>query len=121
MFIIWQSHYQAHLFKKNIAISHFWKAFGYGCFVAVLSIDMWIVIGFWAAIKTAILGISIRAALFDPILNLFRNEKWWYNGAPNMKNGSLLDRIENKLSPFWIKFLKITYIAIFITLSILLK
>lgn len=121
--LIWQAIHQAHLFKEQKTISHFWKGVWYGLSVALVTSLYILLNGWWYALKVPIIGIVERMAIFDILLNMARKYKWWYNGAirPTYDTGSLIDRLENHLSNSWIKVLKIVYILLFILALIYIK
>lgn len=121
--LMWQALHQAHLFKEQKTISHFWKGVWYGLAVALVTVLYILLDGWWYALKVPIIGIAERMAIFDLLLNCARKYKWWYNGAigPTSDTGSLIDRLENHLSNSWIKVLKIIYILLFILALIFIK
>lgn len=59
-----------------------------------------------------------RLALFDFTLNLARGKSLFYNAGKDAK--SLQDRLENHLSSWAVKALKIFYVVVFVTVMILL-
>src|SRR5690242_1019412 len=110
--ITWQALHQAKLFKENKTIDHFWKGVWYACAVAVVTGAYVHMFNWWYLLKIPILGVLIRAAFFDIILNKLRGEPWWYNGSmtANIRiKGSWWDSIENKLPLPVFKALKIDY------------
>lgn len=123
--ITWQALHQAKLFKENKTISHFWKGVWYACAVAFVTIPCVYLFNWWYLLKIPILGVLIRAAFFDLILNKFRGEVWWYNGSMTITDvrvkGSWWDRLENRLPLPLFKALKIDYIIAFIIYFIYIK
>ena|SRR5690242_2081829 len=127
--IVWQALHQAHLFKQNEIISHFWKGITYGVGVGFITIIYISVYDWWYLLKIPILGVIIRIAFFDITLNSARGRSfpWWYNGSISgnpAQKPSLIDKIENKIVGVSIKgkkILKIVYIIIFIAAIIFIK
>lgn len=117
--IVWQSLHQAHLFRLNKPISHFWKGMAYAAGVAIITTPYVMVYDWWYLIKIPVIGISIRLAFFDFTLNMARHKPLFYNGAQT--TGSLIDKIENSISKEFRLILKIIYVVIFITLIVFIK
>lgn len=112
VFIILQCWWQSVLFKRNMKISHFWHAVYY----ILLALPMIRFFEPWWAVLV-IAGVE-RLALFDFTLNLARGKTLFYNAGKDAK--SLQDRLENHLSIWVVKALKIFYVALFVTALILL-
>lgn len=121
--LVWQALHQAHVFKQQKTISHFWKGVWYGLATALITAPYAASYGWWYLLKVPLIGGLERMALFDIVLNIARKYKWWYNGAigPTSDTGSLIDRLENHLSNTWIKVIKICYILLFLTSLIFIK
>lgn len=121
--LVWQALHQAHTFKQQKTISHFWKGVWYALAVGLVTAPYVSLYDWWYLIKIPVLGGIERMALFDLALNKARKYKWWYNGAigTSIETGSMIDRLENHLSNSWIKVLKITYILLFILALIFIK
>lgn len=117
--IVWQALHQAHIFKQNKTISHFWKGFWYALAVGAVTIPFISIYDWWYALKIPLLGLCERLSLFDFVLNIARNEKLFYDG--NGTTGSIIDKLENKLSSAWLRVLKITYVIIFVITIIFIK
>lgn len=111
--IIVQSVWQHRLFKANKPISHFWHGMLYaiGIGIAVWVFSMW-----W---QVVVIGVVTRLAFFDGILNAVRGRPLLYNGKGT--TGSLIDKIENKFSVFWINVFKIAFVAAFLLVIIKIK
>jgi len=112
--MISQAIWQHNLFKRNKPISHALHAVYY-C-IAVLPM-IYFFNPWW---KVIVIAVVERIALYDPVLNSVRNKRpiLTYNGAGS--TGSLLDRLENKLSLFAVTALKMLYIVGFILTLILI-
>lgn len=121
--LAWQAFHQAHMFKQQKTISHFWKGVWYSLAVVLLAVPYVCFYGWWYILKIPLIGGLERLAVFDLILNIARKYKWWYNGAigASIENGSLIDRIENHLSNGTIKVLKVVYLLLFISYIILIE
>jgi hypothetical protein len=111
--IISQCFWQAALFKRNMPINHFWHGVYYA--LTALPIMYFFMPVWW---QVAVIGVVARLAFFDIILSAVRNKPLLYNGKGT--TGSLQDRIENHLSSWAIKVLKILYVIIFVIVLILL-
>lgn len=122
--LIWQALHQAHLFKQQKTISHFWKGIWYGCAVAIVTFPYIVMFDWWYVLKVPIIAIIERMAFFDPILNIADDEPLFYNG-PKVQliksKGSLIDRLENILTNKQLKALKISYVILFIAAVIFIK
>jgi hypothetical protein len=108
-----QCFWQRALFKRNMPISHFWHGVYYALTAAVMCyffMPVW-----W---QVAVIGVVERLAFFDIILSAVRNKPLLYNGKGT--TGSLQDKIENHLSSWAIKVLKVLYVLIFITVLTIL-
>lgn len=68
--------------------------------------------------KAVIIAVVERLAFFDIILSAVRGKPLLYNGKGT--TGSLQDRLENNFSLWFIKLLKVLYVALFVTVLILL-
>lgn len=102
----------------------------YGVACGLLS--LWFMHEFGWLIGLKIFGISIfvRAAFFDPILNLMREKPIWYNGSydgVNSKGSSWIDWLEHKLindlgvdSKGAIIYLKLSYVLIWLIYIIII-
>lgn len=117
--LVWQALHQAYLFKQQKTISHLWKTIWYSLAVALATAPFVLLYDWWCILKVPIIGISERMALFDMILSLARHKGLFYNGEGS--TGSIIDRLENRLSNIWIKVLKIIYILLFILALIFIK
>jgi hypothetical protein len=112
--IVVQCFWQKALFKANKPISHFWHGVYYALTALIMAyffMPVW-----W---KVGLIAVVVRLAFFDPILNLIRGKPLLYNSDP--KAASIIDRIENRFSVFWINVLKFFYVAVFIIVIIKLK
>jgi hypothetical protein len=125
--IVWQALHQAHLFKQNKIISHFWKGVWYALAVGLATIPYILLYDWWYTLKIPFIGILTRMALFDISLNLCRSYPWWYNssisGNPEQKP-SWIDMVENKIVGISIKgkkIMKIIYIILFVVTIIFIK
>lgn len=110
--ILIQCKWQAKLFAAQRSINHTVHAIIYCAGMVPVLIFFWPC--WWQVIA---IGVLERLALFDPILNRIRGKPYYYNGTP----GSWMDRIENKLSAWWVFILKHLYIIIFILAVIFIK
>jgi hypothetical protein len=122
--LIWQALHQAHVFKQQKTISHFWKGVWYALAVGIAVIPYVANFDWWYLLKIPIIGITERMALFDPILNKAHNEPFFYNGPKvqvSKSNGSWLDQLENKLTETQLVILKVVYIILFIVAVICIK
>lgn len=117
--IVWQALHQAHLFKQNKTISHFWKGMAYAGAIGLVTLPYVMAYNWLYLLKIPVIGISIRLSFFDFTLNLARHKPLFYNGEQT--TGSLIDKIENSISKEFRLILKIIYVGIFITLIILIK
>jgi hypothetical protein len=109
-----QAKWQAVLFKRNLPISHKWHALYYCLTILPM---VYFFSAFWW--QVVLIGILCRLAFFDGILNAIRGKPvFGYNGRGT--TSSWLDRLENALSETWVKVLKVLYVAIFITVLILI-
>ncbi len=117
--IVWQTLHQAHLFKQNKTISHFWKGIWYALAVGLVTIPYILLYDWWYALKVPLIGILERLALFDFTLNIAHNKRLFYNGEGS--TSSDIDNVENKL-PQWVVYsLKGAYISAFIIIVIFIK
>lgn len=112
--IIIQCIWQARLIKSNKPIKHGWHGLYY--VLAILPMLYFFVAFAWQAVVIAVL---VRLAFFDPILNLCRGLPVFYNS--DKKAGSIIDRIENHFSLWFVKVLKVLYVVIFIVVLIIIK
>lgn len=112
--IIVQCYWQKALFKANKPISHTWHGIYYA--LTILPMLYFFMPFAW---QVAVIGVTERLALFDPLLNLIRCKPLLYNGKGS--TGSKLDQLENKFSTTWVKVLKVVYVLIFVTVLILIK
>lgn len=117
--IIWQALHQAKIFKEKKTISHFWKSVWYAGAVALVTIPYIWLYDWWYLIKVPILGVLERMAFFDFILNLARSKSLFYNG--DKSTGSLIDRLENKLSEDAIPAWKMSWVLYFVFWIFLIK
>jgi hypothetical protein len=111
--IIAQCYWQRALFRANKPISHFWHGVYYALTAAVMCyffMPVW-----W---KVAAIAVMTRLAFFDILLSAIRGTPLFYNGKGT--TGSLQDRLENHLSSWAIKTLKVLYVALFVIVLILL-
>jgi hypothetical protein len=111
--IIAQCFWQAALFKRNMPISHFWHGMYFA--LTVLPMMYFFMPVWWQVVVIAVVE---RLAFFDIVLSAVRNKPLLYNGKGT--TGSLQDRLENHLSSWAIKALKVLYVALFIIVLILL-
>lgn len=117
--IVWQALHQAHLFKQNKPISHFWKGVWYALAVILVTIPYILLYDWWYALKIPLIGILARMALFDFTLNLARSKPIFYNGEKS--TGSYIDILENKISEDAIPAWKVSWVIIFILCLIAIK
>jgi hypothetical protein len=117
--IVWQALHQAHLFKQNKTISHFWKGVWYTLAVGLATIPYILLYDWWYALKVPIIGILERLALFDFTLNIARNKQLFYNGEGS--TSSNIDKAENKWPKWVIYALKGAYVVGFILILIFIK
>jgi hypothetical protein len=117
--IVWQALHQAHLFKQNKTISHFWKGVWYALAVGLATIPYILLYDWWYALKVPLIGILERLALFDFTLNIARKKQLFYNGEGSTNSDT--DKVENKW-PQWVVYsLKGAYVAAFIIIVIFIK
>ncbi|SRR6266496_3113819 len=117
--IVWQALHQAHLFKQNKTISHFWKGFWYALAVGAVTIPFISLYDWWYALKIPAVGLLERLALFDFALSLARGKTLFYNGKDS--TSSITDKVENKLSEEFLIALKGSYVVIFLLVIIFIK
>lgn len=116
LIIFVQCKWQAALFKRNKPISHFWHGVIYA---ATIGPAVWV---FWPKWwQVIVLGVVVRLAFFDPIMNLVRGKRplLTYNGKGT--TGSKIDQWENRFSVVWLTVLKLVYIAGFVIALIFIK
>lgn len=111
--IVAQCYWQAALFKRNMKVNKRLHDVYYG--LTALPMMYFFMPVWWQVIVLAVLE---RLALFDFILNTIRSKPLWYNGRGT--TDSIQDKFENALSVTWVKILKIFYVAVFVTVLILL-
>jgi len=126
-----QAAYQAKKFASNKPIDHLRHGIYYGLVCTFISI--WFIYAYGWVIGLRIWGaaILVRAAFFDPILNLMRHNPIWYNGSYTkttwQKSSSWLDWFEHKIihdlgadSKMAIIYLKISYILLWLLYIIII-
>lgn len=121
--LVWQALHQAHVFKQQKTISHFWKGVWYLLATILLTVPYVTFYGWWYLLKIPLIGGLERLAVFDLILNAARKYKWWYNGVigSSIETGSVIDKLENHLPNNMIKVLKVAYLILFIVAIIFIK
>lgn len=112
--IIIQCIWQSRLIKAHKPIKHGWHGVYYA--LAILPMIYFFSAFWWQVVVIAVLA---RLAFFDPILNLCRGLPLFYNS--DKKAGSIIDRIENHFSLWFVKVLKVCYIILFVVVLILIK
>lgn len=112
--IIIQCRWQSALFKANKPISHKMHAVIY---LLTIGPAIWFFWPLWW--QVIVMGLLERVALFDVVLNLCRSKPLFYNGKGT--TGSGMDWLENHLSAWAVKVLKVLYAIIFIVALILIK
>lgn len=114
LIIFIQCKWQSALFKANKPISHVKHAIYY---LLTIGPAVWFFCPIWW--QVIVIGVAERLAFFDPILNLVRGKPLLYNS--DRKAESIIDRIENKFSVFWINVMKVAYVVAFIIVIIRIK
>lgn len=112
--IIIQCIWQSRLIKAHKPIKHGWHGVYYA--LAILPV-LYFFVGF--AWQVVVIAVLVRLAFFDPILNLCRGLPLFYNSGK--KAGSIIDRIENHFSLWFVKVLKVLYVILFVVVLILIK
>jgi hypothetical protein len=125
-----QARYQARRFKQNKSISHIGKMLLFCLYALVPLVYIYVETACWKTVIQGALQVVItRVACYDPILNYYRipRRPFWYNGNLNVQGSlwdaiknrqSVLDWLENHLSLFWIKVLKVSYCMVLIFILI---
>src|SRR5687767_45302 len=120
-----QAGYQAQKFIANKPVNHFRHGIYYGIVCGLISFWFLHEFGWAIGLKIFIMSILVRAAFFDPILNLMRDKPIWYNGSYDSetwaKSSSWLDWLEHKIikdlgadSKMPIIYLKLIYILVWV-------
>lgn len=112
--ILVQCYWQRALIKSNRHISHFWHGMVY---VFAICPAIWLFWPIWW--QVAVIGILARLAFFDFTLNIIRGKPLFYNGKGT--TDSIIDKIENNFSVFWVNVLKLAMVAAFIMVIIKIK
>lgn len=113
-FMVLQSLVQSHRIKHNLRIYHGWAAAEYALWVGIVSYSAMYLSDENIWWRVAIIGVTIRAALYNFILNKIRGLNWFYSGIGTTK--SLEDKILNRLSKSAVIVLKCVAIAGFLAL-----
>jgi hypothetical protein len=120
-----QAGYQAKKFADNKTVNHFRHGIYYAIVCTVISLWFSKEFGWVIGLKIFGIGILVRAAFFDPILNIMREKPLWYNGSYDKeawkKGSSWLDWIEHKIihdlghdSKLSIIYLKLIYLIVWL-------
>lgn len=112
--IIIQCIWQSRLIKAYKPIKHGWHGLYYALTVLPM---LYFFSQFWW--QVIVIAVVTRLAWFDFILNAIRGKNLFYNSDKNA--GSLIDRIENNFSVFWINAFKLAFVVAFVIVIIKLK
>lgn len=109
--ILVQCIWQARLFKNHKTINHWWHGLYYTLTVLPILYFFW---PYWW--QVGLLALFTRIAFFDFMLNAIRGKNLFYNSDKDA--GSIVDRVENVFTVFWVNVFKVCCVGAFIIIFI---